>query len=73
MTPYVAFQMTQAERDHLTQTRVAHAERRAADRHTDAQLGALAAAVTRWFARITRPGRAAARRGRTGLAGGLAR
>lgn len=72
MTPYITFQMAQAERDYLTRTRVAHAERRAADRHTDAQLGSLAAAVTRRFARLTRPARTAARR-RTGFAGGLAR
>ena len=71
MTPYVAFQMAQAERDYLTQTRVAHAERRAPGLHADAQLGGLAAAVTRRFARLTRPGHRAARRGRTGFAGGL--
>jgi hypothetical protein len=73
MTPYIAFQMAQAERDYLTRTRVAHAERRAADRHADAQLGALAAGVTRRFARLTRPVRTAGRRGRTGFASGLAR
>lgn len=56
MTPYVAFQMAQAERDYLTRTRVAHAERRAPGLHADAQLGGLAAAVTRRFARLTRPG-----------------
>jgi hypothetical protein len=71
MTPYIAFQMAQAERDYLTRTRVAHAERRAADLHADAQLGGLAAAVTRRFARRTWPGHTAARRGRTGFAGDL--
>jgi hypothetical protein len=71
LTPYVAFQMAQAERDYMTRTRVAHAERRAPGLHADAQLGGLAAAVTRRFARLTRPGHTAARRGRTGFADGL--
>jgi hypothetical protein len=66
MTPYIAFQMTQAERDYLARTRVAQAERRAPDLHADAQLGGLAAALTRRFARLTRSAR-------TGFADSLAR
>jgi hypothetical protein len=70
MTPYIAFQLAQAERDYLARTRVAHAEQRAASRYADAQLGAVAATMTRRFARLTRAVRAAARR--SGFAGGLA-
>ena len=73
MNPYITFQLAQAERDYLTRSRVAQAQRRAADLHTDAQLGGLAAAVTRRLARVTRPVRASVRRGRTGIASGLAR
>jgi hypothetical protein len=73
MTPYITFQLAQAERDYLARARVAHAEQRAASRHADARAGALAATVSRRLARLTRPARFVARRRRTGFAGGPSR
>jgi hypothetical protein len=73
MTPYITFQLAQAERDYLARARVAHAEQRAASRQADAQAGALAAAMSRRLARLTRPVRTVARRRHTGFAGGPAR